>query len=640
MRLECETSFYNDEKLDTDLTHAQETADEAKAVFGECETGASEFSKEVTCENFSFEAGAVLRVFFKYGSNAATPMLNINGKGVHPILVNGSAVSSYTNPLQWTAQSYINFVFDGEYFNVTDGPGTYSTTCQTADGTSIKSTEDIPNVVIMNGAVLNVTFDRPNTAKAAISIVIGSTLTRDCYYEGSPVSIVNPFFWSSGTKVTFTLDGGYWIVTDSGANRKAEEAAKTATNFLHFSDDKGLVVSQTPVENDVEIEALTTPNSRVVSDGFDVYKDGTNRVAHFGETTTLGENGKSQQIIDSTSLNFVAPTGSSRFTVKNGIIGHGYSKEVYVPLSETQEYLNADGTLNTATLASLIAGLVDRRVMSSSDYDYVIAASTSNTTFVLELHGYAMSDGESTQNYRLQELVGFSITSQANGELTITGVETIAADWTDTADDFAALFPTGATNHMIWADFTLNYPISDVQMTLGARRDGSAVGAKSVSIGSNNVASGTGTIAIGKGLTATDDYSFIVGENNIPMEDGIGNHMPTAFAIGANNSTPFAVLKNGIICMSAANSGKSPQQKFVHGTRTDVRIDFPYEYPSTPFVFLTLNEDNVPSSAVSDYGQIQIYLKAADTTGFTATVVNGGAADHTFGFSWFAISIM
>jgi hypothetical protein len=339
-------------------------------------------------------------------------------------------------------------------------------------------------------------------------------------------------------------------------------------------------------------------------------------------------------------LNFVAPTGSSQFTVKNGIIGHGYSKEVYVPLSETDEYLNADGTLNTSTLASLIADLVDRRVMSSSDYDYVIAASTSNTTFVIELHGYAMSSGESTQDYRLQELVGFSITSQANGKLTITGVEAIAADWTDTAESFAALFPTGATNHMIWADFTLNYPISDVQMTLGARKDGSTVGAKSVSIGSDNVASGTGSIAIGKGLTATDDYSFVVGENNIPMEDGIGNHMPTAFAIGANGTTPFAVLKNGIMVMSAVNSGKSPQQQFAANTATDVRIDFEHEYPNTPFIFLTLNEDNVPQSAVSDYGSTQIYLKMADTTGFTATVVNGGTKAHTFSFSWFAISIM
>jgi hypothetical protein len=640
MRLECETSFYNDEKLNTDLTHAQETADEAKAVYGACSTAAEVSSKFVTCDNFSFDAGAVIRILFENASSVYTPTLNVNGMGDKPILVNNQAVSRYVNPLQWTKNSYINFVYDGANFNVTDTPGTYTARSATESETLEKVTDEVENVVIMNGTVVNISFDNAETSMGNVSVTIAGTTNRRCFYEGVVVSGSNPFFWSAGTKLSLTLEDGYWTITDSGSTRKAIEAGKTATNYLHFSDTKGLVVSQTPVTSDTEIEALTAPNSRVVSDGFDVYKDGTNRVAHFGETTTLGENGKSQQIIDSTSLNFVAPTGSSRFTVKNGVIGHGYSKEVYVPLSETQEYLNADGTLNTATLASLIADLVDRRVMSSSDYDYVIAASRSNTTFVIELHGYAISGGESTQDYRLQELVGFSITSQANGKLTITGVETIAADWTDTAESFAALFPAGATDHMIWADFTLNYPISDVQMTLGARRDGSTVGAKSVSIGSNNVASGTGSIAIGKGLTATDDYSFIVGENNIPMEDGIGNHMPTAFAIGANNSTPFAVLKNGIICMSAANSGKSPQQKFVHGTRTDVRIDFPHEYPSTPFVFLTLNEDNVPSSAVSDYGRIQIYLRAADTTGFTATVVNGGDADHTFGFSWFAISIM
>jgi hypothetical protein len=193
---------------------------------------------------------------------------------------------------------------------------------------------------------------------------------------------------------------------------------------------------------------------------------------------------------------------------------------------------------------------------------------------------------------------------------------------------------------MIWATFTLNYPISDVQMTLGSRAAESTIGARSVCLGNDNVASGTGAVAIGRSLKVYDDYSMIVGENNPDLEDSLGNHMPMAFAVAANSTTPFAVLKNGITIMSSVNSGKAPDIKYAANSRTDVRIDFQYEYPNTPFIFLTLFEDNVPANRVSDYASVQIYLKAVDVTGFTATVVNGGSNAHAFSFNWFAISIM
>jgi hypothetical protein len=70
--------------------------------------------------------------------------------------------------------------------------------------------------------------------------------------------------------------------TADEAKEIAEQAGGTATNYLYDSVEKGLVVSRTKVETDTEVEALTTPNSRVTSSGFDVYKDGETRVAPFG----------------------------------------------------------------------------------------------------------------------------------------------------------------------------------------------------------------------------------------------------------------------------------------------------------------------------------------------------------------------
>jgi hypothetical protein len=94
--------------------------------------------------------------------------------------------------------------------------------------------------------------------------------------------------------------------------------------------------------------------------------------------------------------------------------------------------------------------------------------------------------------------------------------------------------------------------------------------------------------------------------------------------------------------MSAVNGGRVAEQKYNSFTRTDVVVTFPYKYPVTPFIFLTLNEDNVPNNQgdITDYGRIQIYLKAVDQTSFTATVVNGSDSNHTFSFNWFAIGTL
>ena len=422
------------------------------------------------------------------------------------------------------------------------------------------------------------------------------------------------------------------------AEQAATQAARTATNYLYMSDQKGLVVSQVSVETDSETERLTTPNSRIVADGFDVYRDGTTRVAHFGATTAIGESGNPQQIIDGRSMKFTAGNSNPVFTVENNVAGNGYFTEARIWLSQ-EDYLNVDGTINRSGLAGLIDAQASGKEMASPAFDYVSSAAGASLSMELAGAGEVPNVGY-TDYMSAAADISFSSTV-VNGVLSIrTTSESEPSDWYELIDDFLALFPQGTINHQLYLQFTLSYSITDAQMTLGARKTGSTVGARSVSFGSDNVASGTGSVAIGKDLTVTDDYSVVIGENNIIMEDSGGRHMPTAFAIGTNAQTPFAVLKNGIITMSSVNTGKAPQQTYQGNSRTDVRIDFEHEYPGTPFIFLTLNEDNIPAGAVSDYGRVQIYLKSADTTGFTATVVNGGSANHTFGFSWFAISVL
>lgn len=430
--------------------------------------------------------------------------------------------------------------------------------------------------------------------------------------------------------------------TAEEALEQAQQAANTAKNYLYESENKGLVVSREKVESDTEVEELVTPNSRVVADGFDVYKDGTNRVAHFGETTTIGEEGNPQQIIDSDSMTFTTGDGKPVFVVENGIPGNGHNVMEMQAVSDEREYLNQDGTLNTTTLSTLIDGFTSGHTFTSSEYDNVTG--TTNVSVIMELSGYGFVDGSSTDDHSVNTTVPISTRTLSEGALTVvTSSELDASDWLGFIDEFVALFPSGTTDYYLWIRFILEYPVSDAQMTLGTRKTGSAVGARSVSIGNANIVSGTGSAAIGNDLIVTDDYSVIVGESNLPIEDAnTGDHMPTAFAVGANGTTPFAVLKNGVMIMSAVNGGRAAEQKYNAYTRTDVVITFPHAYPITPFIFLTLNEDNVPNNQndIIDYGRIQIYLKAVDTTGFTATVVNGSDTNHTFSFSWFAIGVL
>lgn len=424
--------------------------------------------------------------------------------------------------------------------------------------------------------------------------------------------------------------------TAEEALEQAGQAANTAKNYLYESEDKGLVVSRTKVESDAQVEALTSPNSRVTATGFDVYRNGTTRVAHFGETTVIGEARKPQVLIENMAFIFTSSGAQPVFTVLNNVDGGSYASE---NLELNGEYLNTDGTINRTALANLIDTTLGGHSIQSAEGDRI--TTTVGAKVYVALIGYGMYDGVSTSDMTAGTEIACHM-SLMNEAITATPISEIEpSDWYDVIDAFVALFPAGTTNYTLHLTMTLSYTISDAAMTLGVRVENQPYGPRSVSFGNGNIASGTGAVAIGRNLTAPDDYSLIIGEDNVDIQDpNTGDHMPTAFAVGAGGSTPFAVLKSGIICMSAANSGVAPQRSYPANSKTDVQISFPHEYPSTPFIFLTLNEDDIPTSAISDYSRVQIFLQSVDTTGFTASIVNGGSHAHTFSFNWFAISVM
>lgn len=425
--------------------------------------------------------------------------------------------------------------------------------------------------------------------------------------------------------------------TAEEAQQMAEDAAKVATNYLHFSNNKGLIISQTPVTSDAEAEALTASNSRVTTQGFDVYKNGTTRVAHFGESTVIGQNGNPQQTIDNTSMAFTDAQSKQKFVIQNDITGTGENGSTSV---EINNYLDENDALDPALLAQEAAYACDGMTVASASDEYVI--STDNIRLWARLRGYARNTTTYDSMEERSEDVSLVVDNAEleNGVLTVTVGESSQADWTGAATAFASMFPSGYDDFMVYVEFDLFYEIKDAQMTLGTRATGTEVGAKSVSIGSNNEASETGSVAIGRGLTVRDPYSVVVGDTNNTESERYGSYPGVAFGVGANFRTPFAVLKNGTVCMSSDNMGKVADQSYPANSKTDVAVTFKAPYPFPPFVFLTLTENNIPASALSDYASTQIYLKSVTQDGFVATVVNGGSAAHSFAFNWLAFSIL
>jgi len=95
------------------------------------------------------------------------------------------------------------------------------------------------------------------------------------------------------------------------AQKTADQAGKTATNYLSWSAEYGLIVSEDATENPEEMEGGST---RVTYDGVDVYK-GQNRVAKFSEVSVLGKtDGTNQNLTIDPSTGLVVKRGSTEIS--------------------------------------------------------------------------------------------------------------------------------------------------------------------------------------------------------------------------------------------------------------------------------------------------------------------------------------
>ena len=161
-----------------------------------------------------------------------------------------------------------------------DGTMLYAT-CDTAAGTAAKvATLSSGSITLTSGVSVSVKFTNANTASSP-TLNVNSTGAKTIRLNGAALTST-AHYWVAGAVVTFVYDGTYWNISDAGSLKKAEEAAKTATNYLGFSSS-GLVVG------DMTASSLGK-NVLIDSDSVDI-RNGTTTLASFGASTIyLGKN--------------------------------------------------------------------------------------------------------------------------------------------------------------------------------------------------------------------------------------------------------------------------------------------------------------------------------------------------------------
>ena len=432
-------------------------------------------------------------------------------------------------------------------------------------------------------------------------------------------------YFISSNKLYGYVDGNFKEL----ARGEASLAARTATNYLYYDNTNGLIISSSASAQTYSGASIGY-NTRLTNSALEI-RNGTNVLASYGSTVVLGKSGYSQQIIDGTSLKFNSGANETLFEINSNVTGIG-ERTFY-------DYLDiGTGKLTASSLSQKISDLLaeynEEEGIHSDSSDYVQGATTSNTYVDVSIFGGYGDTWNETDSQR----VNVTNINVSNGYLTADFVSTTSSTWTSLATAFINQFPSNSTFDEVELIFNFTYPVVAVAMTVGSRNEDGAIGMGSVTMGENNTASGRYSYAFGRDLSAVNDYSVVVGESNsVIVNQSTGQTEDVAFAVGANGTTPFAVLKNGTLLMSSVNTGKVLDRTMAKESVNDYTVTFESPYPAPPFMFFTFNENNIPSNRAVDYGRMQIYLKEVSCTGFTATVVNGSANSHTFGFNWFAI---
>lgn len=134
-----------------------------------------------------------------------------------------------------------------------DGQMLYAT-CSTGASTAAKvATLASGTLTLTSGATVSVTFTYANTAADA-TLNIASTGAKTIRAAGANLTATSEYNWTAGATVIFIYDGTYWQMDGTASLLKANNAAKTATDYITDVGSTGIEVSGNNATSKVQIE--------------------------------------------------------------------------------------------------------------------------------------------------------------------------------------------------------------------------------------------------------------------------------------------------------------------------------------------------------------------------------------------------
>lgn len=276
------------------------------------------------------------------------------------------------------------------------------------------------------------------------------------------------------------------------AKKTADKAGKTATNYLSWSAEYGLIVSEDATENP---EEMTGGSTRMTSEGVEVYK-GQIRVAKFGQNNIIGEDEQSRVLINPDSIGMVNRYDIDMFNVDMD----GAEKTFRISYFEQADVSTYEGQSYSHEFTIQFShGWDDGTSLSLWFY-----AKKSNGSYVVLPPIFHIQKG--TESSGIDGTTSYSY----DGENGITVTRTIATD------------------EAKWQiEGTVSVSSNTSVLTFGTRGSGEK---------------GAFSATLGEGLIASEDGQVVLGKYNDP-----DSHDGLCFAVG--NGTGDGYFRNNAFCV-------------------------------------------------------------------------------------------
>lgn len=438
--------------------------------YGTCQTQAGTNAKVVTLDvdedNFTMKAGVMISVMFSNANTAASPTLNVNGKGAVTVKVYGTTNVS-ASPRAWEAGEVVTFVHNGSYWmmvghkvqsdwNQTDTAAedfiknkptvpTINEALSANYGVCSSSASTVAKTVTVNnsdftlseGVRVKVKFNRTNYADAP-TLSVNGTAAKPIVTKGTNgVGRGATSSWSGGSVVELTYDGTSWVIDGwlndndvyhaGGSNVTVEDldpfeeydSLNSISNSSSTSFSTGLIPSN---QNEVFIDIRYYERSSLTNFYLFGYVGGTAVQYRYGlvqptSTSTakfhLCWRDKGNAYLEST----VARVASHLYRIKARL--HNGTATLYV-LDETTGVSDTVTATYDTTNVNTIAG--NLRLFAGGSSNYYCGSSTNIYFARMDC------DGKSLLNYipmrrKSDEMVGFldtvsdSFLSSASGNV-------------------------------------------------------------------------------------------------------------------------------------------------------------------------------------------------------------------------------